>query len=364
MPNNSKSQKPPKGCKSYIFTGLFVLILFLLTLTLLGILAPGIFLVVINMLWLLLLVLVLVFVALGILVMIGLKKEAMRLIDIIFEGSLTLIDIADFLKEAYKSFLKYLREFMLLVIPVFAIFMAIVLYLLLLYSYKWVGRDNDVTIFTAIITSVMIFFIGILSRPTNKPKTVNWFTRAKDKFSHTFKDGLEVMIFVFFLTMDSTRIFFLPKELNIELHAEVFNYNLMHRGIAIDEYFMVTLTLVMFAIGIEILRNIIKVIALAVNNYQVATTYLLEKGKEYRTAELMKISLRQSMNSSMDELIKFITFTTLLIMVFLLFPRLKIFTMVVASMTALILDILIRSRLKVEKGNDIISRIITKIFKL
>jgi hypothetical protein len=46
------------------------------------------------------------------------------------------------------------------------------------------------------------------------------------------------------------------------------------------------------------------------------------------------------------------------------FPRLKLLTLVVASMASVLLDVIIISRLTAKKGNDLVSRILTKLFKL
>jgi hypothetical protein len=65
-----------------------------------------------------------------------------------------------------------------------------------------------------------------------------------------------------------------------------------------------------------------------------------------------------------DDVVKFITFSTALFAVFLLFPRLKLFTLALASITGLLLDLVIQERLTALESNDLISRILAKVFKL
>ena len=101
-----------------------------------------------------------------------------------------------------------------------------------------------------------------------------------------------------------------------------------------------------------------------------ARRYYLDQSREFGyedkhgTLYLIKEAIRQSFNESKNDLIKFVTFNTVLFAVFLLFPRLKILTLAVASATNLILDIAIMSRLTASKGQDLISRSLAKLFKL
>ncbi len=78
----------------------------------------------------------------------------------------------------------------------------------------------------------------------------------------------------------------------------------------------------------------------------------------------IKTAIRNSFGDTKDDIVKFITFTTALISVFLFFPRLKLFAMVVASITALLLDFVVPGRLIMKQGNDLISRILNKAFRL
>lgn len=364
-PTKPAGKSKRSGCKKFIYTGVFTLIILIVILIALAILAPTLFLIVINVLWIILLAVVVTFFLLGVLVMLGLKKQASEMLNILLEGSLTIIDLADFAKEVYRTFLRYLRELVLFITPIASLVTAFVVYVLLMYLFKWYGQDHDMTLFTALITLVLVFVTGFLNRPKKaKPGKKSWIAQVREKFVHSFKDGLEIVIFVFFLTIDSTNLFFLPPELNVELHAMVGEYNLMTPSFTIDRHMQITITIIMIAILIEIVRNMLRMTISAVRNYQFATDILEKRNKQFKTAQVTKLAVRQSVRTSMDEILKFITFTTIIISVFLIFPRLKLVTIAVASGGSLLLDFIIRSRLIAEKGDDLISRIIVKIFRL
>lgn len=81
-------------------------------------------------------------------------------------------------------------------------------------------------------------------------------------------------------------------------------------------------------------------------------------------SKLFKDSIRKGFSESKDDLIKFIAFTTVLFALFMFFPRLKLLSVVIASITALCMDMIIPARLSQAKGEDLFSRLVTKIFKL
>lgn len=365
LAKSRKTGRGKKGCKRLIFGTLFAIVAIVVIMVLLATFFPQIFLVVINIFWLILVGMGLIFLLLGVLVMFGLRKEAERLINIMLEGSLSLIDVADFFKDVLRTFKRLAKEFVLFVTPIFSLLTGFLIYLLLLYLYKWYGREHDLTIFTVILTAILIFISAIMNKPVKEIKKFkSWGELVRHRFSKSFKDSLEVVIFVFFITLDSTNLFFLPPELNIELHAAWGDYNLMTRSFTFDNHLRTTITLVTAAILIEVLRNAFKLGFVAYKNFRLASDYLENKGREFRTVEVIKISMRESVRKSMDELVKFIVFTTVLISVFLIFPRLKLLSMVVASFTALIMDFIIIDRLKISKGEDLISRLLAKIFRL
>lgn len=339
----------------FVFLGLFIAFV---------ILFPTAAAVIVNTIWVALFAVVVTFLTLGVLVVLGMKKEVGEILDIILEGGLTFLDALEFLRKLWERFKQMLREFLVFASPIFAYIFAFIVYLLVLILYKSVGSKFDVTWLTILLTFSLVMTVGILNRSNRKPSRIQiaWIQTFFARFHRGFTDGLEVVLFIFFLTMDSTNLFFLPKALNNPLHASWGNYDLMVRGFDLTDSGKTTITLIIATITLEIFRNIIRIIAVARKHYK----FLREEEKisqEYRSShERIKISIRKAFTEAKDDLMKFITFNTILLIVFLIFPRLKLMTLVVASVTALILDIFIRGRLTTERGNDLISRILTNLF--
>lgn len=330
----------------------------------LNIIAPAIVSFILNVLWILLIVIVITFFVLGILVVFGMRKEVSRALDILLEGSLTILDFIQLIRELWAEFISTLKEFLVFVAPVFSYIFALILYLLVLMLYKWVGRENDVTYMTVIITFVMIFLVGVMNRPTDVvPDLSGWINRFKKNFQEAFIDGTEVVLFIFFLTMDSSDLFFLPAEYNIPLHAELFGVDLMTRSFVFTDHLQFTTTLIIIAISIEIFRNILRIIAVA-RKYYVQNYISLSDKSSGSLMGLLKDSIRQSFYELKDDVVRFITFTTVLFFVFMFFPRLKLMTLVIASFSSLVLDIIFVKRLTASKGKDLISRILSKLFNI
>jgi hypothetical protein len=104
--------------------------------------------------------------------------------------------------------------------------------------------------------------------------------------------------------------------------------------------------------------------------FSVAREYYLEythsvlPEENVKVLAIIKNSIRKSFGDAKDDLTKFITMNTVLFAVFLFFPRLKLFTLTIASISNLIMDLTIRSRLVSKKSTDLISRTLAWIFKL
>jgi hypothetical protein len=319
---------------------------------------PTVFTAIVNFFWIMMLIAVAIFLVLGILVIVGLKDEVSSFLDVVLEGSLTILDAIEFIKKLYHQFIAVLKDFIYFITPIFAVWIAAILYLFILVLYKGVGRENDVTLMTAIITIAMVVAVGVLNRPGKESSMVtSWFQSVRQRFKNFFSDAFEVVIFVFFLTMDSVNLFFLPKELNVPLRAQVGKYDLMLRGANATNQLTVTVVLVTVAISLEIIRNIIRIVAMAFN-------YYAKLPKSDNRNHRIKEAIRMSFGDAKDDLVKFITFTTVLILVFLIFPRLKLFAMVITSLTGLFLDFFIPGRLKMREGTDLLSRILNRIFNL
>jgi hypothetical protein len=320
--------------------------------------------IILNILWFFLLSVTVIFFALGILAIMGLKKEVGQLLEMFLEGSFSLIDLVRKIREFVHLFVEEIKNALLMLAPLFSYILGLCVYLLFIYLYKLVGTDYDVTVLTVALTVVMIGTVGLLNyqNPMGIERS-DWPGKFKKKVRDTFTDSLEVVIFIFFLTMDSTRLFFVPENLNVPLRAEFLDYDLMVRAFHLEDT-RVTLTIIIIAIISEIIRNILRVVSMAKKYFRDSSGYGSYMGDpEQARYQRIKDSIRHSFSESKDEIVKFITFTTLLILVFLLFPRLKLLSMAVASLTALSLDLLIPSRLVITKNNDLVSRILGKIFK-
>ncbi|RJR26497.1 hypothetical protein C4561_05105 [candidate division WWE3 bacterium] len=350
--------------------GIFVLLRWILAflgfILIAGLLFPTAVGAILNFIWVTLLAIVVTFFTLGILVIVGLRQEASHILDILFEGSLTFLDLADFIRIVYRRFIEVLKEFLVFAAPVFAYVLTFVLYVLLLILYKWVGRSFDVAIFTIILTFLLVYLFGFFNRPKPDPaeEDLTWRDVFKKRFRGGFIDGFEIVLFVFFLTMDSTRVFFLPESLNVELKAKLGGYDLMVRSFIYTDHMKITVNLIIITIITEIFRNTMKVIAGARKHYISDRSFDETKVAAYSRSLRIKNAIRKSFNDAKDDLVKFITFTTVLFGAFMFFPRLKLLTLGVASVTNLFLDIILPERLTSQKSSDLLSRVIVKVFKL
>ncbi len=319
--------------------------------------------IVLNTLWFVFFSITIIFIIMGILIIFGLKKEVSTLLDMILEGSFSVLDFIQALKDFFALLKKRVKELLLIIAPVFSYVLAVAIYLMFLYLYKLVGKYYDVTLLTVFLTVFLFSVIGIFTKPNlSGLEKRGWKDDFFRKIKTTFTDSLEVVVFIFFLTMDSTKLFFVPEELNVPLEAKVFGFNLMARGFTLD-HAKVTLTIIIIAITTEIIRNMLRIIV-AARKYYLESLRIEPweiRGDKQRYL-IIKDSIRKSFGDAKDDLLKFITFTTVLLMVFIAFPRLKLLSMAVASLTSFVLDLLIVERLSSVRENDLISRILTKIF--
>jgi hypothetical protein len=331
-----------------------------------GILFPSAAAVILNIIWVTLFAVVITFLTLGILVVVGLREEVSNILDILLEGSLTVIDAIDLLKKAWTKLKELIREFVVFAAPVLAYIVAFIIYITGLVIYKKIGGTYDITGFTVLVTIFMIAGVGYLNRPTRVPTKLKWewLNTSLAKFHRSFTDGLEVVLFIFFLTMDSTNLFFLPKNLNHPLDAKIGFYDLMKRGFDLTDNTQVTITLIIITIVVEIVRNVLRVIAMARKySREIAENTSPEKMMSTRSIRI-KDSIRKSFADAKDELTKFIAFNTVLLIVFLLFPRLKLLTLAVASLTGFALDFILSGRMTIKEGEDLISRVLSKTMGL
>jgi len=328
-----------------------------------GILFPTTVSAVLSILWVVLVTFVIIFFVLGFLVIMGMRTEVGKVLDAFLEGSLKIIDFLELVKDLWHKFVELIKDFFLFAAPFFAYVLAIVLYILLLILYKTVGKTNDVTLLTVGITFGSLVIFGIVSKPQDVVDNSKWVKKFLTKLKFGFVDSFEVILFVFFLTMDSTNLFFLPADLNVLLKANLGSFDLMIRSISYKGYATITLNIIIITIIIEIIRNLLRVFALA-RKYYLEYVHAPAAEESKSVLIIIKDSLRKSFADSKDDLTKFITLNTVLFAVFLFLPRLKLFTLAIASATNLLMDITIRSRLTSGKGTDLISRILAKVFRL
>lgn len=303
------------------------------------------------------LIVILIFVLVTILVLIGFRRQAKQLLLGLVDGSLSLIDLTQQLKVFYIHFSEFISKLFLKLIPLYAFLLNVIIYLVLMYVYKSVGAEYDVTWLTIILSTILVLLVAFINKPKASKEVV--LDTPKVSFMKNFNDFLEIMIFVFFLTMDSTNLFFLPDNLNTELHAAIGSYDLMLKGIDFSTGIATTLNIIIFTLIVEIIRNTIGIIVTARKHYD-----QLEADNYSGEEPLLRVALSKSIRSNIDDLLRFVTFITFMILVFLLFPRLKLLAMLCASIAGLLADLLIPLRLKTEKKEDLIGKIFSRFFRI
>lgn len=320
---------------------------------------------VINIVWILTFAIAVIFLILGGMVIFGLKAEAKMILDIFLEGSLSIVDFIEFIKLIIKTTVQLVKDTIFFLVPVVAYSLCFFIYLGLLLLYKWIGRTFDVTLLTIVLTAVLVGLVGLLNKKSpEEDQKQTWLKMVRKRFVDVLGDGMEVVIFVFFLTVDSTNLFFLPKELNIELKADVLGYNLMERGFVLSTGAQITFSIIMVTVIVELIRFGMRIAWGGIYFYKEINQYMGGENPKFTVGDQIKHSIRESFNANKDDMIKFITYFTLIIGVFIFFPRLKLLSVMVASITSLVLDILMRSRLNLKRGNDLLGKIISAVFRI
>ncbi len=339
--------------------GVFVLI---------GVTNPQLFLILINILWLLIFAVTVVFIILGVLTFVGLKKEASRIIDLILEGSITFIELMDFVKDLVIAFRALVIDTLLMIIPYMSYALALLIYVVVIFGYKVIGLEHDVTNATIVLSFTITFIAGLMTLPKAHMPTINYkHPRLADvmkSFKKRFIDAFEVVIFILFLTVDSTHLYFLPKELQVPINANLGEYDLMVRGINVTDHFTITVNTIILVVALELLRRIIRVVAVA--KYYYHNPKLIDKEYEFhrpKEVELIKGVLRNTVTDSKDNFLMFAAFTVFITFVFLFFPRLKLIALISASAAGVVLDIFYTQRLALSEKDDLISRLFKKIVR-
>ena len=320
--------------------------------------------------WFLIIFATIVFSLLGILTFIGRKKRAEQIIDLFLEGSLTLIDIINFIRETIKSFFINIGNVLISLIPHLSFIIAGVIYLLVLMFFKFIGKYYDVTITTVILSFLITIVSGYLTLPKNR-KVKLWPPPTKVeiamvKFRKNFTDAFEAVILLLFLTIDSTSLYFLPNELNIPVTAAIGNYDLMVRSFMFTDHLTITIRIIVIAASLELLRRLIRIAAEARHFYN--NPYLVSENESdtFGTlSEKLKAVMRKTVSVSKDDFLIFAAFTVFITFVFLFFPRLKLLALISASVAGLIMDLAFTIRLTEQnKEEDIMSRIFQKLAKV
>ncbi len=343
--------------KSKRFLAILYLVVFVIIATLAYYFANSLFMLIYRILRYFLIFLTGLFIFLSLLVFIGLRDQAVEIIKKLIDGSLTSIDIYEWLKYFSKKLVRKLKKLLHNLAPLYAFIISLYLYFFLIFLFKFVGTHFDVTIFTIILTFTLVLVSAYLTKPGNKKD----FDSFRDNFIANFTDFFEITLFIFFLTIDSEHLFFLPEALNNELVAKIGDFDLMVRGINIYDNFNTTLNIILFIFIIEIIRT-------GLGFYVIAKKYAqtLEAKNHKGSESILKLSLKQSMHRNIDDIVKFITYLTFVVFVFLFFPRLKLLAMAVTSLASLVADFIFTERLTAtaEKKQDLLGKVLARIFRL
>lgn len=340
-------------------------VIFSIILILLSITYPSVFTIVKNLIWVTIFSVAMLFFTVGVLTVIGRKKEASKVIDLILEGSVSMIDIMDLLSIFYKTFLESMKKVAATVIPYFAYVLSIFIYFGILALYKYVGSLKDVAILTIVLTIILTITVGFLNRPKAVQNTIKfneYFNNILKNFRKYFVDSFEITIFILFLTIDSTNLSFLPSELNVPINATISNYNLIYRGFSAD-HVDITVKLVGIGLFVESLRMALKLGATALKVYN-TTPLNGSLNAQEASVQKRKQVIRKTVHKSKGNIMRFASFTTFMMFVFMFFPRLKLVALITASTTNLFLDVVIPGRLTFTQSTDLISRIFNKVVRV
>lgn len=347
----------PETLKSKRLHAILYFIILVLLLSTIYVWSPSLFNLIYQTFRYFLITLTILFIFLTLLVLIGLRDQAIEIIKRVIDGSLTSIDVYEGIKRVIKKIIKKIKNLFIKLIPLYALIISIYLYFFIIFLFKYVGTLFDVTIFTAVLTFTLFMFSAFLTRPKGKRD----FDKVKDNFIANFTDFFEITLFIFFLTIDSEHLFFLPDHLNTELTSKIGDYDLMIRGINIYDHFNTTLNIILFIFIVEIVRN-------SLGFYLIARKYAhkLEEENYNGSESILKLSIKQSLYGNMDDIIKFITYITFVVFVFLFFPRLKLLALAITSIAALVADFIFPERLTAttEKKQDLLGKVLTRIFRL
>lgn len=350
----------PKPILNKFIIGLISIAIILLLILIVN---PQLFLLILNIIWLIVFATTVLFIVVGVLTFLGRKKEASKIVDLFVEGSITFIDLAKFIKDLWTTFKSILIETAALIIPKTSLIIAILIYLFIIVLYKYLGSFMDVTIPTILLTIVVTSIAAVVTLPrfasTNLSESSR-ISRAIAKLKANLIDYFEVVVFILFITIDATYLYFLPKNLNIPIEAAIGDYDLMIRSIASTDHLMLTINLIIIGIAIELVRNIIRLSITGkyyYNNPELIDSEYIPTGK----ANLLKLTVRKTMFESKEEFLSLAAFTVFITFVFLFFPRLKLIALIAASLTGLVFDLIFKERSTSKNKEDLLARVFKKI---
>lgn len=358
----SNSKQTELAVQNRFLRSAFSLILiFALILVAIGILAPQYLSALINIFLVLFTGFFVLFMILGVAVLVGAKKRVSEVLSGVFEGSLKIIDFIELIKILIDELAALTREIILFCIPIIAVSLSISLYFLLLVIFRVGGRYVNAGVLIIGLTFFAVSLLNALNTGGGRGEKISFSERFKNKFRRYFVDYIEITIAIFFLTMDIPNHFMLPQKFWGEISAKLSSVDLMARGFSTQNGIRVGLSLAGIALFIETLRRIYKILMTASQIYKMNR----DKSGQLSRFALIKSALRNGFSENLDDLIKYFGYNTILLLVFMFFPRLKLLSMITFSLTNLIWDIALPKRIFVDKeSEDLISRLIVRTFKL
>lgn len=311
-----------------------------------------------------------IFIVIGVLIVIGLKDQARGLLSLIFEGGFRYINFAQSLSEIWETVVRIVQEFILLISPFFAIFLAIIFYYIAMFSFRAVGAHNDVTLFAIIMTILLSSITAGLGqiKIAEAEEATSFKSQLSIKFSRVFIDSIEIAVLVIFLTIDAKKLFFLPVSLQTPLQANMFGIDFMKRGIT-GAGFSTTFRIAGAAVFVEVVRKTYRIAVSVFTTYRSLHKANEENGRptssQKEAFDILRKALSIAFKKNVDDLMKFLGFTTILIIGFFLFPRLKLLSLLFFNLTSLAWDLIIPSRAtRKARSEDLLSRSIAKVLKL
>lgn len=301
------------------------------------------------------------FVILGFLVIIGFGKEVKYFLTTTFHGIMQVFLIAKVLRNIYRWIIKLLQRIMFFLSPFIAAAIAMFVYYLLMYLYKYVGLSHDVTGLTVLLTILLTVAIRLFPRVSSDSKEKTFWTLWFEKTSRILFDFFELMVFVFFITLDWVNVPFLPPRLWVEITAYLSEYDLMIRGVNFHYSFFFTIWLAGFAFFAEFIRQAFKIIHRSRYYYVTLKTSQPFKSR----LDLFEEAVSESFYYSLADLVTFFGYTTVVTVTFFLFPRLKLLSLIFFSLTSLAMDIIRPAHVPVgTPPQDLLTRIIIKTLNL